>query len=464
MTPVRALAGLALAALLGIALSPFFFSSASALDGSFVTDPRTSTTSITSTTSTTLVSTPVTTDGAAAVVEEADPTGGFLDPLADVIGGLDGSTEPSGDDQSPVDQNPTAAPEDDPGGDDTAAPTPASPTSPAAIEATQGTTRVTRPADSRVVGAAPAARGAPQQPAATLPETRPGGVAAPVPDVSARRLGPQPDGGRPTTIVLKEKSGPRTTAELFALLDLLDLAPAALGRLVAPFPVAGLAHYSADFGEIRRDPGGVVRQHQGTDVFAARGTPVVAAARGLVTLGSGGRSGSFVVLEAPDGTHYLYAHLDRFAARLATGDTVAKGEVIGFVGTSGNAAATAPHLHFEVRPAGGAAIDPVPFLDRWLADATRSIASLRGTSLSPAAVGGSALGARSTIITTHWRAPSFAEARPAEVPTAREIWTNPIAMMRTMSAPGVGAVVPMVGAVLVAFALRRGGAARIPER
>ena len=162
--------------------------------------------------------------------------------------------------------------------------------------------------------------------------------------------------------------GPRSTLALMQILDGLDLPPATMARILAPFPVAGAASYSDDWGAPRSTP--TPHSHQGVDVFAARGTPVIASAKGTATRSnSTGAGGLSVRLTAEDGTYYYYAHLERFAPA-SDGGKVSPGDVLGFVGTTGNAEGGLPHLHFEIHPDGGAAVPPVPYLDRWLEEAT----------------------------------------------------------------------------------------------
>jgi peptidoglycan hydrolase-like protein with peptidoglycan-binding domain len=96
--------------------------------------------------------------------------------------------------------------------------------------------------------------------------------------------------------------------------------------------------------------------HAGNDLFAMRGTPVIAPVRGRVEHREGGLGGKAVNFHGADGHRYYFAHLDRFGA---TG-TVSAGAVIGYVGNTGNAVTTLPHLHFEIHPGGGAAINPFP--------------------------------------------------------------------------------------------------------
>lgn len=100
----------------------------------------------------------------------------------------------------------------------------------------------------------------------------------------------------------------------------------------------------------------VVKLHKGTDWAAPVGTPVVAAFAGTVNFASdGGTYGNLVKITDADGTETRYAHLSRFADGLKAGQPVTAGQLIGYVGTTGQS--TGPHLHFELY-AGGEAVDP----------------------------------------------------------------------------------------------------------
>lgn len=106
------------------------------------------------------------------------------------------------------------------------------------------------------------------------------------------------------------------------------------------------------------------RRHQGLDLLAPRGTPIVAAAGGVVSkLGHHPRGGNCLWVTATDGSTYYYAHLDRFATDLDGGESVEAGDLLGYVGTTGNAAGGPPHLHFEVHRH-GEATNPYPLLLR----------------------------------------------------------------------------------------------------
>lgn len=121
-----------------------------------------------------------------------------------------------------------------------------------------------------------------------------------------------------------------------------------------PLP-SGLAVVTSTFAEIRGR-----RHHQGLDLAAPEGTPVLATADGLVTFANrSGASGRLVVIEHGGGWETRYAHLRRI--QVERGQRVARGEEIGTVGHSGNASGA--HLHYEVRHA-GRPLDPWPTLRR----------------------------------------------------------------------------------------------------
>ena len=127
------------------------------------------------------------------------------------------------------------------------------------------------------------------------------------------------------------------------------------------FPVAGKT--SNNIASVWGDPrDGGARKHEGVDVFATRGTPVVAASSGVITRVSTTPIGGKVVwLSDENGQQNLYyAHLDSQAVK--QGQLVRVGDVLGFVGNTGNAKGTNPHLHFGVYRNGHGATDPYPYL------------------------------------------------------------------------------------------------------
>ena len=105
------------------------------------------------------------------------------------------------------------------------------------------------------------------------------------------------------------------------------------------------------------------RRHQGQDIFAPRATPVYSATEGYVwRIGENSLGGNTVSVLGAGGRFYYYAHLERHAPELKTGDFVTPETVVGFVGTTGNARGTPPHLHFGVYTANGA-INPLSLFE-----------------------------------------------------------------------------------------------------
>jgi peptidoglycan LD-endopeptidase LytH len=98
------------------------------------------------------------------------------------------------------------------------------------------------------------------------------------------------------------------------------------------------------------------RRHQGVDMIAARGTPLYAVEDGVVTQKSNTLGGLTISLMGASGTRYYYAHLDSYGAA----GPVVKGTVVGYVGDTGNAKYSTPHLHFEIRPGNGDNVNPYP--------------------------------------------------------------------------------------------------------
>ncbi len=123
-------------------------------------------------------------------------------------------------------------------------------------------------------------------------------------------------------------------------------------------PVQGGATFTNDWGFPRS--GG--RRHQGNDLFAPRGTPVVASVAGTYRRSSSGLGGITYYLKGSDGNTYYGAHMAGYGS-VGPGP-VAQGAVLGFVGNSGNARGTSPHLHFEIQPGGGGAVNPFPTVSR----------------------------------------------------------------------------------------------------
>jgi murein DD-endopeptidase MepM/ murein hydrolase activator NlpD len=160
---------------------------------------------------------------------------------------------------------------------------------------------------------------------------------------------------------------PRTpagsTRELVALLRALP--PAARTAGFGRFPVGGAATWSHDWLFPRHSPSFHV--HEGTDVFAVRGTPVLSPAAGTARISRGEVGGLAVKVVQRDGTYWYLAHLA--GVTVADGDRVVPGSAVGTVGDSGNAKGGAPHVHVEVHPHGGEPLDPKPLLDQYYDEA-----------------------------------------------------------------------------------------------
>jgi len=109
-------------------------------------------------------------------------------------------------------------------------------------------------------------------------------------------------------------------------------------------------------------PRGDGRKHEGQDIFARRGTPILSATSGYIyNIGENNLGGQTVSVISKGGRVYYYAHLDSYAHGIKIGDRVSTRTVLGYVGTTGNAQGTPPHLHFGIYTSSGA-INPLPLL------------------------------------------------------------------------------------------------------
>lgn len=151
-----------------------------------------------------------------------------------------------------------------------------------------------------------------------------------------------------------------------------------------PAPITGVsipsrmpledARMSSNFGMRNHPVLGGRRSHQGIDLAAPTGTPVYATADGIVSRADWFSSyGLFISIEHGGEMQTRYAHLSRLA--VAEGERVKKGEIIGYVGSTGRS--TGPHLHYEVRIA-GAAVNPVPYMVESEAQQAFALATGRG--------------------------------------------------------------------------------------
>ena len=168
----------------------------------------------------------------------------------------------------------------------------------------------------------------------------------------ARRVAAANAVNKNTTVTTKRKSTtPTTERKVVVTADFV-------------FPVDGPNSFSSTFGAPRS--GG--RRHQGCDIFTARNTPLVAVVDGVITSATPsdtGLGGVTIHLRGGNRTVYYYAHLSSLKNGIRAGVRVNAGDVIGYAGNTGNARGKAVHLHFEIRPNGGAAIDPYPTLIKY---------------------------------------------------------------------------------------------------
>jgi murein DD-endopeptidase MepM/ murein hydrolase activator NlpD len=128
---------------------------------------------------------------------------------------------------------------------------------------------------------------------------------------------------------------------------------------LCPVKGANKFDFSNSFGSPREGH----RSHAGNDIFAKRGTPVIAGVDGTIRTVEGGRAGIGYYLDGVDGVTYYGAHMNE--RRVGNGAVVKRGDVIGTVGSTGNASSTPPHLHFEIKPGNGTSIDPYQLLRVW---------------------------------------------------------------------------------------------------
>jgi hypothetical protein len=181
---------------------------------------------------------------------------------------------------------------------------------------------------------------------------------------------------------------------------------------LAQFPVQGPCWFTDTW----HAPRGGGRLHEGVDLIARQGQYVYAADAGTLTIqywdAPGRLAGNGWRLTRADGTYFFYAHLSAFAPGLKVGSTVVAGQIIGFIGSTGNS--STPHLHFEVHPGGGAAINPTALV--------RAIDGCKVTAVPPQPSGVVPTPPQGTPTTT-----------PAPVPTT----TPPTTPTTAPASPGV---------------------------
>jgi murein DD-endopeptidase MepM/ murein hydrolase activator NlpD len=148
-----------------------------------------------------------------------------------------------------------------------------------------------------------------------------------------------------------EAQAKQRNAELAKLAKSAEKQAAKIALNLWHLPVASY-RLTARFGQ---SSGLWANTHTGLDFAAPTGTPIMSVTNGVVTsVGSAGAYGNQVIVTDSDGNELWYCHMTSFA--VSEGDTVNSGEVLGYVGSTGNT--TGPHLHLEVRPGAGDPVDP----------------------------------------------------------------------------------------------------------
>jgi hypothetical protein len=182
------------------------------------------------------------------------------------------------------------------------------------------------------------------------------------------------------------------------------------------FPVAGPTTFVHDWLFPRYVP--TFHLHQGTDLFAPLGTPVRAPFDGTLRRSDGPIGGLAAYVTGTDGTYAYLAHLSALFPGQVDGMTVRQGDVVGFVGNTGDAAGGPTHVHFELHPRGSSqAMDPKATLDSWIADAIAAapalIARIHASHQAPVPAGASVTSV----------APAQSAARAADAPVGPEaLW------------------------------------------
>jgi murein DD-endopeptidase MepM/ murein hydrolase activator NlpD len=288
---------------------------------------------------------------------------------------------------------------------------------------TAAPTTSTAPAENhtRILPAPEGAPGAPGGPtSASSPTTaataqRPGDPPGATTTVTSQPRTSLSSGQVAEVLRSQQRSGASSTSALVeALKPLQNLGMTmdeALALGMGRFPLLGVANWTDDWLDPRTGP--PPHQHQGNDIFAAFDVPVRAPAAGTVRFEDAGLGGKGAFVTTSDGTYYYMAHLSGFPRGLANGAAVTQGQIVGYNGDSGNAKGGAPHVHFEIHPRGGAAVDPKPVLDGWVAEAMAKVPELIA-SFQPKTAGGATAEAvdvpqilMSTGMTRRFSAPSI---------------------------------------------------------
>ena len=274
---------------------------------------------------------------------------------------------------------------------------PSSTTSTTTVRPSSTTTTTTTP-ESGPTATLPTSS-APTLPPSTTPSTLPLGTG----DSLEPGHGPVPSDAQSRTQSIQRTPANNTRRLLAALQPLMDLGLSqaeAVHLGFGPFPVGGDATFTHDYWFPRHVPS--FHLHEGTDIFAAEGTPVRAPADGILKQVNSTIGGLAAYVYEANGSYHYLAHLSAFVPGQVDGQSVKLGETVGSVGHTGNAVGTPDHLHYEYHPAPTELVttgkgknktttavqtsvpigtqlepvDPKPLLDRWLDEAIAGVPRL----------------------------------------------------------------------------------------
>jgi murein DD-endopeptidase MepM/ murein hydrolase activator NlpD len=177
----------------------------------------------------------------------------------------------------------------------------------------------------------------------------------------------------PATTTAKQKGGKAPEPQSNGIPGPVRQPPSIVPKLTAGgyvFPVYGQSAFTDTFGAFRGDVSG--GWHHGDDIFAALGAPLLAVAEGTVfSVGWNDVGGNRLWLRDSQGNEFYYAHLSAFSPLAVNGAHVQAGDVLGFLGNTGDAQGTPYHVHFEVHPVGllglgyDGAVNPTSYLLAW---------------------------------------------------------------------------------------------------
>lgn len=242
----------------------------------------------------------------------------------------------------------------------------------------------------------------------------------------------QNDGSNDENAIRERVQGWRYTSQFQDKIDALPATSTASILMPVLFGV-GIKDISPNFGDPRD---GGTRTHQGEDIMAVKGTPIVSPTPAVVLrIVTGVDEGNAIYTANPAGETFIYMHLDHFGEGIAAGTVLQQGSLIGYVGNTGNAAGGPAHLHFEIHDKSGTPVDPFPRLTAEL-PVQEKISDLSGI-LSQT----SDSAALSQLLVSNFRA-TFVDALGANIALPLPI-INALAFVPPSASPTVGSTSPL---------------------